>query len=1068
MVKGYQRKRRRGRPVQDAVATAAQHVASLKKRRMDTAKDFSTRREGPAAEDSPTCREGHVAERLELSHGREKDLASCIFTAASVYFSLSSEKVRRLAYQFAVKHQLPVPSSWRKDELASEDWLSAFLKQHPTLPITSDRPGGRRGSHGFNQNNAGLFFRNLDDVAKRHGFGPEAMCYMDETGVSVGHNPPRVGTRRNFLKEAAITSAEQGCLVTMACSISASGMAIPPYFVFPSRTFRPDPLASAPVGSGGGAHPNGWLREEQFLDFLRHFVRNSKCTLMKPCLLLTDNHESYLSVEALHFALLNGIVWMPFPHDCPHLLLPMERNIYGPIKTHTNAAIHGWLLASPQKAVAIHDITGIITRVLPLATTSYNIMAGFKACAVFPLNPDIFTDSSITDGLSPSEPHSYGEPASIHNGGIRDTQKHTCIVVVQDGQGSTSSTGSTLDQQERSHSPDLSLRSHISTPPGSSTAGNGQTPGLVNSPESPDEDGGFCQVCTEPFHQSNSEVVCLQCVLRRGWGQGDEVDLSLVISPVGEPLHDLEAAHSTAGAAHDVSDSSPTRSIQSHSHSLKVDHFSATSVTQLQNVLEPVHTTELATHDVNNDTLDHGPTDSSPTPSDHNLIASASDRTESVENGHHLIASACTKGELPHPHNTTMASHTVDHHPHNTTSMADHHIHKDLAPTPNEQDHTHKDLAPTPNEQDHTHKDLAPTPNEQDHTHKDLAPTPNEQDHTHKDLAPTPNEQDHIHKDLAPTPNEQDHIHKDLAPTPNEQDHTHKALVPAPKGKDHTHNCLASAPNCQDHTHIPYVQDLTHKDFVPTLNGQELTHKELVTTPNVQDHTHEYIIPIPNVQEHTHNNDVPARNEPDHTHIDPVPMLNGQNHTHETPDVSESPPHSPTPEPLTPPSGQTPHGLDSQESSDEEDGLCQVCREPFPHSNSEVVCLQCVLRRKWGQGDGTDLSLVIPLVTEPQDDLRPVHDDLQSAHNDLKTLSDSSPIGSAQNHINCAPEPTGVLEHLPSPTPGPSTAPGGLDSDSSDEDDGLCQVCREPFAHSNSEVLCLQCVLSRKWGHSGL
>ncbi|XP_048121364.1 uncharacterized protein LOC125308803 [Alosa alosa] len=801
----------------------------------------------------------------------------------------------------------------------------------------------------------------------------------------------------------------------------------------------------------------------------------------------------------------------------------------------------GYLLVL-EKTMTLHDITGIISRVMPLATASNNIMDGFKACAVFPLNPDIFTDS-------------YGEPASIHNGGgcSHDTQNHTCIAVAQDGQGSTSSTH---DLQDLYHSPDISVRSHIPIP-GLSTAGNGQTTGHLNSPESSDEDEGFCQMCREPFPHSNSEVVCLQCALCRRWGQGNDVDLSLVISPVSEPLDDLEAAHNTEGAAHDFSDLSPTRSIQNHSHSLTADHFSTTSVTQLQNVLEPVHTSELATHDINDDTHDlhdHATTGSAPTHSDQNHIDSASDPTESVESGPDHIASACTTGTPHHPNNTIVSSHTVDN---------------------------------------HAHKDLAPILNDQDHIIKDLAPIVNDQYHTLKDLARILNDQDHILKDLAPIVNDQDHTHKELAPTTNIQEHTHNNVVSALNEQGHTHKYLAATLNVQDHIHI---------DSVPMLNGQEPIHE-----------THE------------------------------------KEQLHSAPDVSESPPHSPTPELLTPPSGQTPCGLDSPESSDEDDGFCQVCREPFPHSNSEVVCLQCVLRRKWGQGDDVDLSLVIPPVTEPQDDLQPVQDARSTTDSSQKhiqdpqmhTLSVSSPTDNDQNHFHCTLEPTGDLEndpnhsvsavtdgtqshthnttisthnvenhipnttvpthndlshtlnttvpthndeshtpnttvpthdishtlnttvpthndightlnttvsshgvenhtpsttisthndeshtlnttpsthcfenpthkdletthgvnghthsdsvprvnvqdhghdaheekqlsapgvpeHPPSPTPGPSTAPGGLDSESSDEDDGLCQVCREPFAHSNSEVVCLQCVLRRKWGQSGL
>ncbi|XP_031429716.1 uncharacterized protein LOC116221853 isoform X1 [Clupea harengus] len=771
MVRACQRKKARGRPVRDAMRKAVKHVVSHMKA---TTKDLSvndhtlthvcdqiSENEIDAMEDTPACNEGNVDARRESSSDLERELASCIFSAADIYICLSSEKVRRLAYQFAVKHQQPVPLLWKKDELASEDWLSAFLRQHPTLPISSAKATGPTGGTGFNKNNVHVFLSNLEDVVKRHGFRPELMWYAEEIGVAIAQNRHTVGTRRDFQQVAAITSAEQSCPLTMTCSVSATGNTIPLYSVFPRLRFMEDVHAGAPAGSCGGSHPNGWLKEEQFLDFLRHFVRHSKCSPERPCLLLTDNHGSYLSIEALDFARGNGIMWRMIPPNCFHLLQPLECTVYRPIKAHINTAIDDWLLASPGKTVAIHDIPGIITRVLPLVTSPHNIMAGFKACGIYPLNPDIFTDSSATDHPISSETHPYSEPALICNGGAcnPDNKNHTRIPVAYDGQGHSSSTH---DLQDYHRTPGLWFHSPT---PGPSGAPSGPTSGCIDSPESSDEDEGLCRVCMEPFPHSNSEVVCLQCVLRRKWTQSDDLDHSIIAS-----------------------------------------------VTQPKNALEPAHTTEVAAHDIHKDAHDLQKdtySDSSPTHNLHNHILSTSEPAQDVENNHTHSASTSTNG--------------------------------------------------TPN---HTHHTTAPTHNTENHSHVDLAPTHNAHDHTHMDF--------------------------------NIEEHTHGTLAP-----EH----LQSAPG--------------------------------------------------------------------------VPEC----------------PHSPTPGPSTAPSGQTPGRLHSAESSDEDKSFCQVCMEPFPHSNLEVVCLQCVLRRSWMQSDDTDCSIVPSGTASPS--ILEIDNDVDDA-----TSSASLSIHNVRNHSN--------------------------------------------------------------------
>ena len=105
-----------------------------------------------------------------------------------------------------------------------------------------------------------------------------------------------------------MTSGERGSLVTIAVAVSATGNVVPPFFIFPRVHFRDNFLKCAPPGSSGSANPSGWMKESHFLEFLKHFVKHTKCSKEKPVLLLLDNHGSHLSIQGLDFCKANGII----------------------------------------------------------------------------------------------------------------------------------------------------------------------------------------------------------------------------------------------------------------------------------------------------------------------------------------------------------------------------------------------------------------------------------------------------------------------------------------------------------------------------------------------------------------------------------------------------------------------------------------------------------------------------------------------------------------------------------------------------------------------------------------
>jgi hypothetical protein len=253
-----------------------------------------------------------------------------------------------------------------------------------------------------------LFFKyNLNNVLDRLRVEPRDIWNMDETGVTTVQTPDRVIASRGCKQTGKLVSAEHGKLVTLALAVSATGNTVPPFFISPRVNFRAHFLNGAPAGSEGDANPTWWMKAEQFLKFVKHFVSHVKPSKERPDVLLLDNHNSQLSIAALDYCKENGVTVLAFPHYCSHKLQPLDRSVSVPLKTYVNRARDAWITNHPGQTMAIYDIPGIVNMSLNSAATPANIKAGFRATGIFPYNRYVFLDeeflsSYVTDGPAPA------------------------------------------------------------------------------------------------------------------------------------------------------------------------------------------------------------------------------------------------------------------------------------------------------------------------------------------------------------------------------------------------------------------------------------------------------------------------------------------------------------------------------------------------------------------------------------------------------------------------------------------------------------------------------------------
>lgn len=339
----------------------------------------------------------------------EISLRDYIIKCAKLFYGLSLKDCRQLAYELAIKNNLEIPESWHAEQLASEAWLKGFRQRFQDLSLRTPEGCSLGRAVGFNQANVNLFFDKLEEVMGRHNsFGNGLRVYnLDETGTMTVQSFQKVLAPKGAKQVSKVISAERGTLVTTCCFVGASGQAVPPVLIFPRVHYKTHMINGAPVGTLGLATKGGWMNSEKFVEVIQHFVKHTQSSAETPTLLIMDNHESHLCIEALDLCKANGVTVLTIPPHCTNKLQPLDVGLLKPFNTFYNSAVDSWMMSHPGEVFTIYNVASCVGEAYPRAMTPVNIAAAFRKTGIFPFNRHVFTEvdflpCSVTDRPKPS------------------------------------------------------------------------------------------------------------------------------------------------------------------------------------------------------------------------------------------------------------------------------------------------------------------------------------------------------------------------------------------------------------------------------------------------------------------------------------------------------------------------------------------------------------------------------------------------------------------------------------------------------------------------------------------
>ena len=437
---------------------------------------------------------------------------ACNRSALGIGFSKSQffRYVKDFANKLKKKDQVPIRKS-RRSFKCTEKWWRSFRKQNPQIRLRLAEGTASVRHQCMDSWKVSSYFAALKTVLdeKKLINSPKHIWNMDETGIQLEHKAGKVIAARGSKHVQTRTSGNRE-LITVIAAVNAEGTALPPHMIPKGKTIKTINAfntTEAPANTNWSVSDSGWTKQGiAKLWFTDTFLPN--IGEARPQILILDGHDSHNFVELIDIAIQNKIEIIELPAHTSHWLQPCDKSLFGPLKRYYNQVCSELMSNYPGVVVKRSNFCGLFKQAWVKAMTPSNIMSGFRACGIYPFNPE-------------AVPRSAFLPSTLYTSRPAETNCVATVIQEQDPTGNeppvdtskgtgVSAPGSVIDtnmntpeatQPSPNHAENFSMDvSELLEVPG--TPGNG-------TPE--DETVGLRQVCPPDL-----ALLAFECGLKRG------------------------------------------------------------------------------------------------------------------------------------------------------------------------------------------------------------------------------------------------------------------------------------------------------------------------------------------------------------------------------------------------------------------------------------------------------------------------------------------------------------------------------------------------------------------------
>ena len=284
------------------------------------------------------------------------------------------------------------PNPFRNNR-PGETWYRQFLKRHPNIAVrTAESVNKARGS--VTEERIRNWFTELREYLQENDHldileDGSRILNADETNFQLSPKSGKVLGIKGWKNIYEVVPGNEKETITVLCTLNASGDVIKGMVVFPYKRPPKVLVDSVPETWAIGLSDSGWMKAETFYEYVANILHPwlLEHNVKLPVLFFVDGHTTHLTLQLSNFCSQNGIILYCLYPNATHILQPADVSVFKPLKLQWRHHVREWQSQNLGKCLTRVHFTPILDKAMK-KISRLTISNGFKACGLYPFNPD--------------------------------------------------------------------------------------------------------------------------------------------------------------------------------------------------------------------------------------------------------------------------------------------------------------------------------------------------------------------------------------------------------------------------------------------------------------------------------------------------------------------------------------------------------------------------------------------------------------------------------------------------------------------------------------------------------
>ena len=272
-----------------------------------------------------------------------------------------------------------------KDNIPGHEWTSSFLKRHKNMLGIRQCQNIKNVRCELAMEDIIKYFEKLSETVKN--VPPSHILNYDETNLSDDPGCEELIFRRGTKHPERIINYSKGATSIMFAG-TAEGVLLEPYVVYKAKNMWNTWTEGGPPKTRYNNSKSGWFDKMCFEDWFRTVVVPWCKKNTSPKVLVGDNLSSHFSFDVLKLCVENQVSFVCLVPNTTHLTQPLDVSFFAPMKRCWRKILKSWKLENHSHTTLPKCEFPRLLKELLNSLKYDNLVSGFKACGIYPLNPN--------------------------------------------------------------------------------------------------------------------------------------------------------------------------------------------------------------------------------------------------------------------------------------------------------------------------------------------------------------------------------------------------------------------------------------------------------------------------------------------------------------------------------------------------------------------------------------------------------------------------------------------------------------------------------------------------------